>query len=209
MKERVFIGLVLLISAGWITIGFSQPAGDILELKLRDWQPYTARKFFLKYQDRIMFGTDTTPRRDAYRMYYRFLETDDEYFDCASGHQGQGFWMIYGIFLPKDVLEKIYRTNAERIFFDGPAAKVLRIRRTEDFDVNGAGDAPAWGKTSWEPLNLRNSDGRQYKTRVKMLYSETGLYVLMEAEEGLGLGTGRVRFSRVREVRYSNFRVEF
>jgi len=184
MKERVFIWLVLLISAGWITIGFSQPAGDILELKLRDWQPYTARKFFLKYQDRIMFGTDTTPRRDAYRMYYRFLETDDDYFDCASGHQGQGFWMIYGIFLPKDVLEKIYRTNAERIFFDGPAAKVLRIRRTEDFDVNGAGDAPAWGKTSWEPLNLRNSDGRQYKTRVKMLYSETGLYVLMEAEDG-------------------------
>ena len=45
-------------------------------------QPYTARKFFLKYQDRILFGTDTTPNRDAYRIYYRFLETDDEYFDC-------------------------------------------------------------------------------------------------------------------------------
>ena len=34
-------------------------------------QPYTTRKFFLKYQDRIMFGTDTTPKRDAYRVYYR------------------------------------------------------------------------------------------------------------------------------------------
>jgi len=146
-------------------------------------QPYTARKFFLKYQDRIMFGTDTTPRRDAYRMYYRFLETDDEYFDCAGGHQRQGFWMIYGIFLPKDVLEKIYRTNAERLFFDGPPAKVLRIPQTEDFAVNGAGNAPTWEKTTWEPLNLRGSDAHQYKTHVKMLYSATGLYVLMEAED--------------------------
>ena len=45
--------------------------------------PYSARKFFIKYQDRILFGTDTTPRRDAFRIYYRFLETDDEYFDRA------------------------------------------------------------------------------------------------------------------------------
>jgi predicted TIM-barrel fold metal-dependent hydrolase len=152
-------------------------------------QPYTARKFFLKYQDRIMFGTDTTPRRDAYWMYYRFLETDDEYFDCAGGHQRQGFWMIYGLFLPKDVLEKIYRTSAERLFFgrvdapQKPADKVLRIQQTEDFAVNGAGDAPAWKKAAWEPLNLRRSDGHQYQTRVKMLYSPTGLYVLMEAED--------------------------
>jgi predicted TIM-barrel fold metal-dependent hydrolase len=78
-------------------------------------QPYTARKFFLKYQDRIMFGTDTSPNRAAYRMYYRFLETDDEYFDPAGGHHRQGFWMIYGVFLPKDVLEKLYCKNAERL----------------------------------------------------------------------------------------------
>jgi predicted TIM-barrel fold metal-dependent hydrolase len=80
-------------------------------------QPYAARRFFIKYQDRIMFGTDTPPRREAYRIYYRFLETDDEYFDCAAGHHRQGFWMIYGIFLPKEVLEKVYHNNAERILF--------------------------------------------------------------------------------------------
>ena len=148
-------------------------------------QPYTARKFFLKYQDRIMFGTDTTPRRDAYRMYYRFLETDDEYFDCAEGHQRQGFWMIYGIFLPKDVLEKVYRKNAERLFFDRPAPKALKVRQTEDFVVNGKGDASVWEKAAWEPLNLRSSGGHQYRTRVKMLYSATGLYVLMDAEDRL------------------------
>lgn len=80
-------------------------------------QPYTARRFFLKYQDRIMFGTDTNPRREAFRIYYRFLETDDEYFDCAASHHLQGFWRIYGIFLPDDVLEKIYHKNAERVLF--------------------------------------------------------------------------------------------
>src|SRR5262245_54083808 len=78
-------------------------------------QPYSARRFFLKYQDRILFGTDTAPNRAAYRMYYRFLESDDEYFDPASGHHRQGFWMIYGVFLPREVLEKLYVKNAERL----------------------------------------------------------------------------------------------
>ena len=152
-------------------------------------QPYTARRFFLKYQDRIMFGTDTAPNRDAYRMYYRFLETDDEYFDCVSGHHRQGFWMIYGLFLPEDVLKKIYHKNAERLFFGQQAAspesaaKVLHIPQTKDFIINGRGDASAWKNAAWEPLHLRAADGHQYQTRIKMLYSRTGLYVLMEAED--------------------------
>lgn len=81
-------------------------------------QPYTSRRFFIQYQDRILFGTDTTPRASAYRIYYRFLETDDEYFDSAPSHHRQGFWMIYGLFLPDEVLEKVYRKNAQKIFFD-------------------------------------------------------------------------------------------
>lgn len=78
-------------------------------------QPYTARRFILKYQDRVMFGTDTYPDREAYRIYFRFLETDDEYFDPQKSHHLQGFWMIYGIFLPKDVLAKVYYKNADRL----------------------------------------------------------------------------------------------
>ena len=107
-------------------------------------QPYTARKFLIKYQDRVMFGTDTPCDRNAYRIYYRFLETDDEYFDCAKSHHLQGFWMIYGVFLPKDVLAKIYYKNAEQVLYfgiDKPAeaatdhAKTLKahpIRRLRD-----------------------------------------------------------------------------
>jgi len=78
-------------------------------------QPYTARRFFIKHQDRIMFGTDTPPDAEAYRIYYRFLETDDEYIDPSAGHHLQGRWRIYGLYLPEEVLEKIYYKNALRI----------------------------------------------------------------------------------------------
>jgi predicted TIM-barrel fold metal-dependent hydrolase len=78
-------------------------------------QPYTARKFMITYQDRILFGTDTPPDAEAYRIYYRFLETDDEYIDPSAGHHLQGRWMIYGLYLPDEVLEKIYNKNALKI----------------------------------------------------------------------------------------------
>jgi uncharacterized protein len=78
-------------------------------------QPYSARKWFLQYQDRIMFGTDTAPNAEAYRIYYRFLETDDEYFDPSGGHHLQGRWMIYGVHLPDEVLKKVYYQNALKI----------------------------------------------------------------------------------------------
>jgi predicted TIM-barrel fold metal-dependent hydrolase len=154
-------------------------------------QPYTTRKFILKYQDRVLFGTDTPPKRDAYRVYYRFLETDDEYFDCSASHHRQGFWNIYGIFLPPEVLEKVYHKNAERLFALGgadpepapPARPELHVRATDDFEVTGDGSAPAWKNAAWVPLRRRTKDGQPYETRVKVLYSKTGLYVLLDAED--------------------------
>jgi uncharacterized protein len=85
-------------------------------------QPYTARKFMIQYQDRILFGTDTPCDAEAYRVHYRFLETDDEYIDPTPAHKQQGRWMIYGLYLPDDVLEKIYNKNALRILnmYKGP-----------------------------------------------------------------------------------------
>jgi Amidohydrolase/Carbohydrate family 9 binding domain-like len=150
-------------------------------------QPYTARKFFLKYQDRILFGTDTTPRREAFRIYYRFLETDDESFDCSASHHRQGFWNIYGIFLPDSVLEKVYAKNAERIL-GGPIAqaeapKVTSVRPSGDFEIDGLGSNEAWKKAEWVPLNPRGANGLAAETRVKLLYSQKGLYVLMEAAD--------------------------
>jgi len=78
-------------------------------------QPYTARAFFIKYQDRILFGTDLYPEADVYRVYYRFLETRDEYFDYPRHYYKHGRWKIYGLFLPDEVLQKVYNGNALRL----------------------------------------------------------------------------------------------
>ncbi len=79
-------------------------------------QPYTARKLFIDYADRILFGTDMGPNPDVYRTYYRFLETNDEYFNYGLGEiPGQGRWQIYGLHLPDEVLEKVYWKNASKI----------------------------------------------------------------------------------------------
>lgn len=89
-------------------------------------QPRTSRKFFEKYQDRILFGTDATPHGDQfpqqvyneklYEIYFRFLETEDEYFNYApAAVPPQGRWEIYGIGLPDAILRKVYNGNATRI----------------------------------------------------------------------------------------------
>jgi predicted TIM-barrel fold metal-dependent hydrolase len=89
-------------------------------------QPFTARKFFDKYQDRILFATDATPHGDEfpqqvfndqlYEIYYRFLETEDEYFDYAPAKiPPQGRWRIYGINLSDVILRKVYNENAARL----------------------------------------------------------------------------------------------
>lgn len=86
-------------------------------------QPRMSRKFFDKYQDRILFATDATPHGDEtpqqifgnelYEIYYRFLETEDEYFDYAPAPiPPQGRWRIYGIGLPEQILKKVYYDNA-------------------------------------------------------------------------------------------------
>lgn len=79
-------------------------------------QPYTSRRFFLQYADRILFGLDLGPDVESYRIHYRFLETDDEYFNYSAGETPDlGYWSIYGLFLPDEVLEKVYYLNAKRI----------------------------------------------------------------------------------------------
>lgn len=79
-------------------------------------QPYSAREFLIKYQDRILFGTDGPWPESRLHCYWRFLETNDEYFPYSEkAIPPQGIWRIYGVFLPDDVLRKIYHGNAARI----------------------------------------------------------------------------------------------
>jgi predicted TIM-barrel fold metal-dependent hydrolase len=79
--------------------------------------PYSARDWFLKYPERILFGTDQGPTVSMYQTHFRFLETADEYFDyrASAAIPPQGRWKIYGLYLPDEVLRSAYYGNAQRL----------------------------------------------------------------------------------------------
>ncbi len=75
-------------------------------------QPRAAREFFIKFQDRILFGKDSYQPVE-YPYYWRVFETADDYFDYYRDYHA--FWKLYGIDLPDEVLKKVYFQNALRI----------------------------------------------------------------------------------------------
>ncbi len=75
-------------------------------------QPRAAREFFIKYQDRVLFGKDSWEPSEYY-VYFRALETADEYFDYY--RRRHAHWKIYGLDLPDEVLRKVYYGNALKI----------------------------------------------------------------------------------------------
>jgi len=76
-------------------------------------QPRFAREWFIRYQDRVLFGKDITEDFSEYHVYFRVLESKDEYFDYY--RKRHAFWKMYGLDLPDDVLKKLYYKNALRI----------------------------------------------------------------------------------------------
>jgi predicted TIM-barrel fold metal-dependent hydrolase len=79
--------------------------------------PNATKNFFIKWQDRILFGMDGPPDKEKVAIYTRFMETEDEYFDYHPLNKPRkGLWKISGIGLPPTVLEKIYNGNAKRIY---------------------------------------------------------------------------------------------
>jgi predicted TIM-barrel fold metal-dependent hydrolase len=85
--------------------------------------PRLWREFLIKYQDRVLMGSDGNPSRGAEEFWiphWRYLETYDEYFyhpaqiRTPGGSPGHGRWNISGIGLPDQVLRKIYYQNALR-----------------------------------------------------------------------------------------------
>ncbi len=75
-------------------------------------QPRTAHDFFVKYQDRILFGKDSF-QPDEYPYFWRTFETADEYFDYYRDYHA--YWKLYGMALPDAVLRKVYYQNALRL----------------------------------------------------------------------------------------------
>jgi predicted TIM-barrel fold metal-dependent hydrolase len=80
-------------------------------------QPRAASRLFTEHPDRVLFGIDLFPPDPGdYAIHYRFLETDDEYFDYATDDvPPEGRWTISGLDLPDDVLRKVYGGNARRL----------------------------------------------------------------------------------------------
>ena len=76
-------------------------------------QPKRARRFFIDYQDRILFGKDSY-KVSEYYTYFRVLETDDEYFDYY--RKRHAHWKMYGLALPDSILQKLYYKNALDLF---------------------------------------------------------------------------------------------
>jgi predicted TIM-barrel fold metal-dependent hydrolase len=75
-------------------------------------QPRASHDFFIKYQDRLLFGKDSF-QPEEYPYYWRVFETKDEYFDYYRDYHA--FWKLYGIDLPDVVLKKLYYQNALRL----------------------------------------------------------------------------------------------
>jgi predicted TIM-barrel fold metal-dependent hydrolase len=92
---------------------YIDPASRISELGR---QPFTARDFLIRYADRVLFGTDGPWPEQRVEHYWRFFQTHDEYFRYSEKpFPPQGFWRIYGVDLPDEVLRKIYHENASRL----------------------------------------------------------------------------------------------
>jgi predicted TIM-barrel fold metal-dependent hydrolase len=90
-----------------------EPASRIAELGR---QPFTAREFLIRYADRLLFGTDGPWPETRLQLYWRFLETRDESFPYSEKpFPPQGFWQIYGVDLPAEVLRKMYHQNAAKL----------------------------------------------------------------------------------------------
>jgi predicted TIM-barrel fold metal-dependent hydrolase len=120
-KETLFVSLHMgwPENLDWVSRMLDEHPNVMVEFGAREAelgrQPRRTRELFLKYQDRVMFGTDNGMDEAMYRNHFRWLETGDESFDYW-GYPGQGRWEIYGLDLPDPVLEKIYHLNAERVF---------------------------------------------------------------------------------------------
>lgn len=121
--------LAMTASAQEIKYGPDPDARKNMTLLLKDWEPKSMLHSETHERPRAKFyvidvhnhvGTDAEPRPEKYANYFRWLESDDEYFPYWD-YPGQGRWEIYGMALPDSVLEKVYHANAEKIFaqFDG------------------------------------------------------------------------------------------
>jgi predicted TIM-barrel fold metal-dependent hydrolase len=171
-------------------------AARIPELGRHD--PARVRRLFVKYQDRILFGTDfqvydrlilgssgkEPPPTDAdaevfFAKEWRWLETNDR--NWAHMTPIQGDWTISSIGLPAPVLRKIYFDNARQLLVRSLPVPVLPARRiSQDFAIDGSGRNPLWATAPAGCLDQQARDGKvrpELTTSVRALRSAQFLYL--------------------------------
>ena len=60
---------------------------------------------------------------------------------------------------------------------------VLSIKKTDDFAITGDGTANNWNREKWLTLSQRDGTGPSYQTKLKLLYSDSGIYCLYQCED--------------------------
>lgn len=66
---------------------------------------------------------------------------------------------------------------------DNKSKASLEIIRVSDFEITGTGNAPEWDKTFWEKIPQRNNEQHDYQTTAKVLWSDTGIYFLIQCND--------------------------
>lgn len=76
------------------------------------------------------------------------------------------------------ILSAVAHSSAE------DAKPILKVKRiSTDYEVTGNSDAKVWQHVSWTSLHLRTGEHDGYEARVKLQYSATGIYVLMNSKD--------------------------
>ncbi|MHA4807991.1 amidohydrolase family protein [Flavitalea flava] len=179
---------------------FPNMAVDMAE-RISHLQYQTARDhkkvydFFIKYQDRLLYATDfmVDDSMDSSVIMNTVHATRFSDWKFFTSEETMEVPLVEGKFqalhLPREVVDKIYRKNAEK-WYPGSATlssekeeNSLVIRKTGDFALSGAGSDDHWKKTDWVTIPNRSPSGDPYSTKVKLLYSDSGLYCLYTCED--------------------------
>ncbi len=172
-------------------------AARIPELGRHD--PQAMHDLFVKYQDRIIFGTDfqslgnkmilgssgnEPPPSEAdaevfFAKEWRWLETADQNWEHMTPIQGD--WTISSIYLPTDVLRKIYFDNTRHLLARSLPTPILRARRTtRDFEPDGDLSKELWQTATPVFMDAMSGDGTiraDLSTTVRCLWSSKYLYL--------------------------------
>jgi len=189
-------------------------------------QPRTAREFFVRYQDRILFGTDGGYGADFpnwsieefYRTYFQFLESDAEYFDYPlADFTKQGAWKIYGLNLPDSVLAKVYAGNARKLIpsVDAVRARLRSVRGppvavAESPGMACAGRPYAWARAGQSLPTPLGEDSAEV-TRASFAGDSVTVtnYSLRSGRPPEIVGNGMVRNGSASSIELRGYRIEY